>query len=157
MNPPFFSAKVGGPSDVARVEEAITASLCGENGKCAFLRSTDYLALRMAALYFPARAPLRAYHSSTGLVVMLSADLTFSLAWMGVIESVESIQDVLCEFKPHPAGLQYLPDQIEPEDRVRRSRPLPALNAQEREALERAPEEETARLLKRNKSHPQRP
>jgi hypothetical protein len=105
MNPPFFVKRVTTPEDMAVVEATIASSLGGEGGKCAFLRSQSFLALRLAALYFPTRcnhAPCVTVHSPTGLVVTLHQSF-FSLAWLGTIESVDSIQDAMLTFRPHEA------------------------------------------------------
>lgn len=57
--------------DMDDIEAAITRELGGENGRCAFLRSQNYLRLRMAALYRDERdrTPCTVYHE--GLKVSL--------------------------------------------------------------------------------------
>lgn len=58
--------------DLARVELAIAEHLRGENGRCPWLRSQNFLRLRLTALYFPAlcaSTPIVLYHQ--GLRVTL--------------------------------------------------------------------------------------
>ena len=159
MNPPFFQTRVEGQEDMTRVEDLVAASLGGENGKCSFLRSHAFQALRMAALYFPERAPLRADHGPTGLSVSLQNNVV-GLAWMGPIESVASFQDALVEFKPHPAALEYKPQLLEEEDRARWTKARPALSAEEELALSTAgPDELKQRFGRKNRDpgpHPRK-
>lgn len=47
----IFERYIASRRDMQEVEEAITHHLGGENHRCAFLRSREYIRLRLAALY----------------------------------------------------------------------------------------------------------
>jgi hypothetical protein len=48
---PVFSVRIRTKKDMAELEDTITTLLGGEQGKCALIRSQDFLALRLRALY----------------------------------------------------------------------------------------------------------
>lgn len=58
--------------DLARVEMSIAQHLCGQDGRCAWLRSRPFMRLRLTALYYPwlsESEPVVLYHQ--GLRVVL--------------------------------------------------------------------------------------
>ena len=53
----ILQCRIDGPPDMLAVEAALTQHLGGEGHRCAFLRSKDYIRIRLAALYPTFAAP----------------------------------------------------------------------------------------------------
>lgn len=88
-------------SDMAQVELKIAQHLCGEGGRCAWLRSQAYLRLRLTALYYPGFCktnPIVLYHQGLR-VTLLDGTVTLSrhLAGQGsfwqTLEELGGVQD----------------------------------------------------------------
>ena len=87
--------------DMTLVESKIAQHLCGEDGRCAWLRSQAYLRLRLTALYYPSvckTTPIMLYHQGLR-VTLLDGTVTLSrhLAGQGsfwqTLEELARVQD----------------------------------------------------------------
>lgn len=70
MQERIYSASIRTKDDMARLEEAVGSMLGGERSKCAFTRSSDFVNLRLRALYKPAeKDPFVVYGEGFKLVL----------------------------------------------------------------------------------------
>jgi hypothetical protein len=69
-----LSLSIQGQQDMTKLEQTVACLLGGEHHKCSFVRSQDFIKLRLQALYHPAaqRAPLVVY--GEGLKICLDND-----------------------------------------------------------------------------------
>ena len=70
----IIQRQIASPKDMQDVEAEITRHLGGENYRCAFLRSRDYILLRIAALYAPKAQDYTHTARTQGLAVTLQSD-----------------------------------------------------------------------------------
>ena len=79
MSNKIFSVEIKTKKDMTVLEDMITSLLGGEQGKCALIRSQDFLALRLRALYGrESGRPLVVY--GEGLKIMLDMDNVGSIS-----------------------------------------------------------------------------
>lgn len=87
--------------DMAQVELKIAQHLCGEDGRCAWLRSQAYLRLRLTALYYPGlckTTPIVLYHQGLRVTlfdgtVTLSRHLAGQGSFWQTLEELAGVRD----------------------------------------------------------------
>jgi len=89
MQERIYSAHIRNQDDMARLEEKVGSMLGGEQSKCAFTRSSDFINLRLRALYKPAeQAPLTIY--GEGLKLVLDSDKNVTVYLLQTSVEVDS-------------------------------------------------------------------
>ena len=101
----LFRKKIGSQQDMREVELEIICQMGGERRQCAFLRSRDYVALRLTALYptlagLQDKAPMTSYsgrlsvcltcEDGTGVITLRSFDnLVYQEGWAPELEEMD--------------------------------------------------------------------
>ena len=104
----IFSIQIKTKADMAALEDTITTLLGGEQSKCALIRSHDFLALRLRALYRRSKdAPALVVYGE-GLKITLDSDNVGAVSLLDP-ETIEPAED------PAVLGKRRGPSAVDPE------------------------------------------
>ena len=108
----LFSIRVTNKQDMAKLEEVVASLLGGERGKCSFIRSHEFVQLRLKALYPRKQDAVRTQNISVyceGLKLTLTPTGTmFVLTTEPYVEPQEELDDAPDSPFPEPLGKRAL-------------------------------------------------
>jgi hypothetical protein len=87
MRQKVFSVKVGCKQDMAKLESVVGGLLGGEQNKCSFVRSQDFVNLRLCALYNRGETPLSIYGENIQISLDTEKNVTVYMLSTGVDEA----------------------------------------------------------------------